>query len=226
MNNKKKQESKNKGYQIKDLKIALKDLEPMVKGTDRKGRLFLINGNNSLKKSDTIEVDNGDSFRMRRIEAWGNWLLCVVFIYAHKQDYTFQDDGIGDGIILNKTTGRWFQVEHVSAMDYRKGEDIPKGDDRLLWAINKKIEKTKKNPNYAKDKSLVVFFDGAEEWHPNKVGRYIDGKHEFACVYGIGLISIENDEYTYSVTEFNKTHSPTFIVKINQNFTDWNVMQI
>jgi len=133
------------GYQIKDFKIALKDFERMVKGADQKGRLFLIDGNNLPgKPSGIIEVDNDTSFNMRYREAWANWLLCVVLSFAHKQEFTFQEDKNGDGIILNRVTKNWFPVEHVSAMTYGKGEELPEGESRVLWAINKKIEKDKK----------------------------------------------------------------------------------
>ena len=103
---------------------------------------------------------------MRKIEAWGNWLLCVVMMYAHGQDYTFQDTEDGDGIILNKVTKRWFPVEHVSAMTNEKGENLPKGEDRVLWAINKKIEKAKKKHSGWIRSGMAVRVAPKKDWKP------------------------------------------------------------
>lgn len=213
------------GYEIKSLKITLKQLEPAIKGKDLKGRLFLIDGNNSPRKSGVIPVTNGTVFRMRCREAWANWLFCAVLCHAEGKDYTFQDDE-GDGIIVNRTDNFWFPVEHVSAMDYTKGEKLPKGEDRVIWAINKKIEKSKKYADYSRGKTLIVFMDGAEKWYPNRVGRTIAGTHTFARVYCIALTSSPEVTYRYSVSDLRPEHSPTFIVEINKDFTDWKVTQI
>lgn len=225
MSDKPLQEPSKSGYKIKSLQAVIKDFESIVKDTDSKGRYFLIDGNNLNKKSDTIGIDGGGTFNMRYREAWGNWLLCATLSFAHNQEHVFQDDTTADGAILNKVSGRWFPVEHVSALTNVNGQELPKGEARILWAINKKIEKSQKNPGYAKGKSLLVFFDGAEKWYPNKVGRAINGTHEFETVYAIGLISTENNEYQYSVTQFSKDHSPSFTVTINKHFTSWTVVQ-
>jgi len=48
------------------------------------------------------------------------------------RNITFQDDLCGDGIIFNKDTKEWFATEHVSAMDFKNGPELPKGEDRIL----------------------------------------------------------------------------------------------
>ncbi len=214
------------GYQIKDLKIALKDFKGIVKGKDSKGRLFLIDGNNSRSNTGVIPVKDGGIFKMRYREAWANWLFCAVLNFIEKQDYTFQEDENGDGIILNRNTKKWFPVEHVSAMDYPKGGNLPKGEARIIWAVNKKIEKDNKHPGYSKGKTLIVFLDGAGTWYPNRVGRAIAGTHNFARAYCIGLTSSKEVVYRYSVTEFRKDYSPTYLIEIDEAFTSWNITQM
>jgi hypothetical protein len=212
-----------KGYQIKDLKVALKQLESAIKNNDSKGRHFLIDGNNNPQAAGVMPVTDGTVFRMRYREAWANLLFCAVLSHVEGQDYTFQDDDTGDGLIVNRTANYWFPVEHVSAMDYQKGPVLPKGEERAIWAINHKIEKDKKNPGYAKGKTLIVFLDGAELWYPNRVGRAIAGTHNFSRVYCIGLTSSPEAKYRYSVSWLQPVHSPTHLIEINDDFTDWKI---
>ena len=198
----------------------------MVKGRDKKGRLFLIDGNNSDGPTGIIGINNGDIFKMRYREVWANWLLCAALSFANQQDFSFQENEDGDGVILNRSTGKWFTVEHVSAMTYDKGERLPEGNDRIIWALNKKVKKDEKHPGYADGKVLVIFVDGCKNWVPNQVGRAIDGKHKFKHVYCVALIDVHSDgSCSYSVTSFEKKHSPCFRVQINKDFTDWKVIQ-
>lgn len=217
---------RKEGLQIKDLRAALKDLEWMFKGADKKGRLFLIDGNNSPGEAGVIPVAGGGTFRMRYREVCGNWLLCAVLSFALGEDYTFQDDPEGDGVLVNRTTSTGFLVEHVSAMDYPKGRTLPVGDDRAIWAVQKKIQKSKKNSGYAEGKILLVFMDGAGKWWPNKVGRAIAETHDFLHVFCVALLNAEGGIYKYSVSQLVKDHSPTFVVEINQGFTDYKVYQV
>ena len=61
--------------QIKDLKIALKDMEPMVRNPK-----FLHNGR---------DIQN---FSLRPREVWANWLLCAVMQKIHGTNMTFIED--------------------------------------------------------------------------------------------------------------------------------------
>ncbi|MDD3007076.1 MAG: hypothetical protein PHX30_05885 [Candidatus Pacebacteria bacterium] len=193
-------------HQIKDFRIALKDLEPMVKELK-----YLHNGR---------DISN---FSLRPREAWANWLLCVVFRELHDDDITFAEDKEGDGIIIDKLTGQQIRTEHVSALDIPKGKKLPKGEQRVIDAINLKI---RKGAEYAKDKFLVVFFDGAGLFYRNKIREAVRGKHNFIAIYCIGLLDSEEDVYTYAITELSDTHSITFRIEINEDFTDWQIKQL
>lgn len=109
---------------IKDLKIALKDFEPMVKDPKH-----LWNGR---------DIEN---FSLRPREAWGNWLICVVLRKLHGRDITFMEDDSGDGFIVDKDIKNLFPTEHVSALKIPKGNDLPEGEQRIIDAINLKIAK-------------------------------------------------------------------------------------
>ncbi len=192
---------------IKDLKVALKDFEPMVKNPE-----YLWNGRG---------IPN---FSLREREAWGNWLLCAVLQKLYGEHITFADDKSGgcDGFIINKNTGRIVQTEHVSALDIPEGRILPGGEQRIIDAINLKIER---GPKYARGRLLVVFFDGAGEFYRNKIRESIFGKHNFEAVVCVGFLNSENG-YSYSVTEFEDSFgdkSITHKVEINRDFTDWKI---
>jgi len=194
--------------QIKDLRLALKDMEHYVKNPD-----FLLTGR---------EFTN---FSLRPREAWANWLLCSVLQKLHGEHITFAEDPSGDGFIVDKNMGKVIPTEHVSALE-NPFNNLPKGDDRVIGAINLKIDRGSK---YAKGKWLVVFFDGAGKFYRNKIRENIRGRHNFEAVYCIGLLTSDKNGYTYAVTEFVESHgdkSITFKVEINNDFTDWKISQI
>lgn len=192
---------------IKNLGVALKAMESMVKEPR-----FLQNGRDFK------------NFSLRPREVWANWLLCAVLQKIYGKDITFGEDTESDGIFLNKETGQWILAEHVSALDTPSKQNIPKGEARIIKAINHKINE---GPEYAKNKILIVFFDGAGNWYRNKVRENIRGRHNFMAIIGIGLLtSSDKDGYAYSVTEFYENDSITFKININKNFTNWTVSQI
>ena len=191
------------GYQIKDLKTTLKELEPIVKSADMKGRPFLIDGNNLPKKTDRIGIDDGNSFDMRPREAWVNWLMCAVLNEIHGNVFTFQEIKGGDGIIVSKQTKRGFLFEHVIAMNPPNTKTQLTTDELIIDAINKKVKKDSEHPGYAKNKNLAVFVfnNGLGEWHPGKVSENIRGKHPFGSIYCVSLVSATPDgAQNYSVT--------------------------
>lgn len=193
---------------VKDFKVALKDMEPYVKNP-----AFLLKGR---------EFTN---FSLRPREAWANWLLCVVLRKLHGEDLTFAEDPSGDGFIVNKKTEEIIPTEHVSALENPFNE-LPKGEDRVINAVNFKIEK---GSEYAEGKWLVVFFDGAGEFYRNKIRESIKGRHNFGAVYCIGLLTSDDSGYSYIVTEFKESSgdkSVTFKIEINIDFTDWIISQV
>lgn len=194
---------------IKDLRIALKDFEPMVKNPQ-----FLWNGR---------DISN---FSLRPREAWANWLVCVVLRKMHGRDITFMEDDSGDGFIVDKDLKLAFSTEHVSALNIPKGKKLASGEQRVIDAINLKIAK---GDAYAREKLLTVFFDGAGQFFRNKIREGIYGRHNFEAVFCVGLLNSGHDGYSYSVTEFRDSfgdQSVTHKVEINGNFTDWKITQI
>lgn len=195
--------------QIKDFKVALKDLEPVVKNPQ-----YLWNGR---------DISN---FSLRPREAWANWLLCVVFKKIHGDRITFAEDSEGDGIIVDKLSGLGIPTEHVSALEVpKRKKPLPQGEDRVIQAIKQKIGR---GPEYAKGKYLVVFFDGAGLFYRNKIREAIFRRHNFVAVYCIGLLRTEGNCYIYSVTEFMDSHgdkSITFIVTVNMKEYIWEIKQ-
>lgn len=194
---------------IKDLKIALKDLERLVKNPQ-----FLWNGR---------EFTN---FSLRPREAWANWLVCVVLRKMHRRDITFMEDDAGDGFIIDKGLGLAFQTEHVSALNVPKGKKLPSGEQRVIDAIDLKIAR---GPDYAREKLLIVFFDGAGQFFRNKIRESIFGRHGFEAVFCVGLLNSGPDGYSYSVTEFRDSfgeRSVTHKVEVDAAFSEWKVTQI
>lgn len=193
---------------IKDLKVALKDFEPMVKNPKH-----LWNGR---------DIQN---LSLRPREAWANWLLCAVLQKLHGARITFAEDKDGDGLIVDKNTGAAMLTEHVSALEIPRGKKLPKGEQRIIDAMNKKIAR---GPGYAEGKWLVVFFDGAGKFYRNKIREAIKGRHRFSAIYCIGLLTSGPGGYTYAITEFKDSHgdkSITFKIEINGDFTEWKIFE-
>lgn len=159
---------------------------------------------------------------LKPIEVWGNWLLCAVLRKNISGEITFgfDDDG-GDGVIYDRRTEWGRQTEHVSRTDNPNSPVmLPAGDARIIEGIFIKINKNYANPEHL---ALVVFFDGAKEWHRNKIREAINGKHKFWKIFLIGLHKKDENGYSYSVTELYENHSITYIVQINPDFTHWSV---
>ncbi len=193
---------------IKDFKIALKDFEPYVKNPN-----YLVKGREFI------------NFSLRPREAWANWLLCVVLRKLHGEGLTFAEDPVGDGFIIYTKTGEVIPTEHVSALE-NSFNLLPKGEERIINAINLKINK---GYEYASGKWLVVFFDGAGEFRRDKIRENIRGRHNFGAVYCIGLLAIDDNGYSYIVTEFLESSgdkSISFKIDINNEFSDWKITQI
>jgi hypothetical protein len=193
---------------IKDFKIALKDMEPYVKNPN-----YLIKGR---------EFSN---FSLRPREAWANLLLCIVLRKLYGDALTFAEDPAGDGFVVNLITDEVIPTEHVSALE-NPLNPLPKGESRVINAINSKIER---GPEYAEGKWLVVFFDGAERFYRNKIREAVKERHNFGSIFCIGLLTSDENGYTYIITEFKESSgdkSASFKVEINPNFTDWKITQI
>lgn len=197
----------NQRKQISDLRIALKDMEPYVKEST-----YLTQGKRFL------------NFDMLVREAWANLLICAVMEKVTGEHYTFQESD-GDGIIGSKATKIGNIVEHVCAMDFPAGRQLPKGEERVLWAIQ---HKTARGPEYAKGKILVVFFDGAGMFVRSKIRESIYGKHNFESVVCVGLLTVDNSGYEYILTDYCDEYgneSISFRIKIPMDFSGWTITQ-
>lgn len=163
------------------------------------------------------------NFSLLPREAWANWLLCVVLRHHFQADITFAEDDQTDGVIYDRDTSRWFFTEHVSALQTPGPHAQLKGEERVLHAIQLKIDR---GTDYARGKRLVVFLEDAGLWYPNRVGRAIHMKHAFEAVYCVGVSSVTDNGYRYFVTQLNEINSPAWEVFINIDFIDWTVVQV
>lgn len=167
------------------------------------------------------------NFPLRPREAWANWLLCAVLQELHgTEDITFAEGTKNDdGIILDQRTGGGVITEHVAALEVPSKKPLLTGESRIIAAINLKINR---GDEYAKDKFLIVFFEGVGKWYRNKVRESINGRHNFKRVYLIGLLNPPDkiNGYAYSVTELHEKDSISFRVHINYDFTDYTVTRI
>ena len=99
-------------------------------------------------------------------------------------------------------------------------------DKEILHGVNLKIDK---GADYAKNKLLVVFFDGAGEFYRNKIREAIFGRHGFEAVFCVGLLDSNENGYSYSVSEFRESfgdQSVTHKVEIHGDFSGWDIEQI
>ena len=171
---------------VKDFKQVLKDFEPMVKDPRH-----LWNGR---------DISN---FTLRPREAWANWLICAVMRRLQGDEITFAEDDVGDGLIVDNKTGGVIVTEHVSALEIPKGKKLPSGEQRIIDAIQQKIDR---GSEYAEGKRLVVFFDGAGWFVRQKVREAIYGKHNFVSVFCVGLLDSGPAGYSYIATEFRDSY--------------------
>jgi hypothetical protein len=194
---------------IRDLGIALKDLEPHIKNPRflRVGREY-------------------SNFRLRPREVLANWLLCAVGNFQNdNENLTFSEDPTGgDGIILNQADNRYMATEHVFIPPPRPNSTVSVED-----LIVQKIEhKMRNGAAYARGKHLIVFSEAIGWWYPNRVGRRIAGQHEFASVWVVGLERGDESGFLYWVTcpLAGPVDSFAWRVSINANFTSWQVERV
>src|SRR3989338_244518 len=194
--------------QIRDLKIALKDMEPYIRGVKH-----LITGR---------EFTN---FSLRLREVLGIWFVCVVGNY-NGYNLTFQEDPTGgDGIIFNIDTKGGTYTEHVSAINnLPNAKPVANSDDFILEKIQDKIDKGKNNDGKYRNKMLVVFIEGMGNFHPLKIAREINGMHDFSSVWIFALES-NDEEYRYIVIQLSTYLANPLIYKVHiaENFESWTV---
>ncbi len=189
---------------VKDLRVLLKDMEKFVRDPR-----WLWNGRDFK------------NFNLRAREIWALWLLCVVVNQVDDVDCTFGETTEGDGVIIDKRSGKVTIIENVAAMDF-PNTSLPRGEERIIQAI---MHKASYGEKYATGKVLVVFYDGAHRAEPNKVAKSVAGRHHFDQIYLVGLINDKGGtEYKYSVMRLNEKDAQISVVKISSDFSDWQLL--
>lgn len=194
---------KRKLVQVRDMKIALKDMEPYVKNPRflRVGREFT-------------------NFSLRPREFWANWLICAVKNGYEGFNLTVSEDPTGgDGVLYDKNLKRYILTEHVFIPEPRTGENRSV-EDLMIEALELKVAK---GSAYALGKNLVIFSEGIGEFFPNRVARRITGKHAFDSVVAVGLTHSDETGYFYWVTFFDISSASVFRVSINYDFSSWEI---
>jgi len=191
---------------VKNLKSALGDIEPWV------------------KNPKLLHSGRAGNFKLLQREIWANWLLCAVGNSAGDTDsWTFSNDpfGGGDGIIIDKDSDYQMVTEHIFvSIHQNKGDKSI--EDLIVEAVEKKQNKGGKS--YSEGKHLIIFCDRIRNWPPNKVGKRIQGIHDFITVWAIWLEKVENEnDYFYLIACFNETHTPVSQVRIDFKEKKWLV---
>jgi hypothetical protein len=194
---------------FKNLKVALKEIEPMVRDPRH------------LQTGKPLEKF-GD---MRPREMLANWLLCATFEAIEKRELMFYSDPIGgDGIIRDEATGDTWQTEHVYVSQHSTGPDAKA---LILDAIN---HKQANGAAYCRGKTLVVFLDtpAVGRWFPNKVAKALPSPLLFAAVWVIGFSTVQDGSYIYNLTLLDVTdeNAPAFLLRIAPDFDAWQVEQV
>ena len=201
----------------------------MHKLSDLKGKKFISNFHVALKDMEKYVKDprwlwygrDFSNFSLRPREVWPLWLLCVVVNQVDNADFTFGETDDCDGVILDKRTGELTMVESVAAMDFPNTK-LSKGEDRVIEAI---MHKASKGKAYATGKALIVFMDGADRYEPNKIAKAVVNKHHFDAIYVVSLINDKGGtEYSYSVMALNDSDALISIVRIESDFSNWQLM--
>lgn len=194
---------------VRDLHIVLGDMEPWV------------------KNPKVLYSGRAGNIKLLPREILANWLLCAVGNSAGDTDsLTFCNDpfGGGDGIIIDRDSGEQMVTEHIFVPKHQNNGD-KSTEDLIVEAVEKKQNKGGKS--YSEGKHLIIFCDGIGNWFPNKVGKRIQGIHDFFSVWAIGLEKIENEnDYFYWIACFNETHTHVSQVRIDFQEKKWSVKKI
>lgn len=199
---------KYKIKQLRNLSVALKELEPHV----RHGR--------SLQVSPEFK-----SIKQRPRELLANWLLCAVGCAERGKEtlVVAQDPLGGDGLIIDRETDEQMLTEHV----YVPRRDQADVGELVVKALEHKV---KKGDAYADGRTLVILSDAVGEWYPNRVARKIVDRHRFNGVWVMHLdaASVAEGRYIYMVAELDVSEgdAPVSQVIIAADFGSWVVERV
>ena len=192
------------------LELALKEIAPFI----RNGK-YLLNGK-------PIKRFGG----MLPREMLANWLVCVAANATGEVKLTFLSDPVGgDGVLYDEKTRDTWPTEHVMVPPLRSGQ-TGDGHSLVVDAVQKKCRKG--GAAYARGKTLIVFMEagtGVGAWYPNRIARGLPNPLHFGSVWIVALQGIEDGEYVYGVSllDVGNSNAPTFRVRINRDFTSWQV---
>jgi hypothetical protein len=209
---------KRKITRFKDLKIALKELEPFIRN--------IANGKTSVLESGRPIKKFGG---MLPRELVANWLLTVVgnyFTQSERFQFTTDPDG-SDGLIYDTVTQEAVSTEHIITRS-KGASDTTDAQTKILNAVEQKIAKG--GAAYARGKTLVVFmFSGADGtfWYPDKVAAALPSVLHFEAVWVVSFQRLEGDDPVYAVTrlDLRKGHAPVWWVRIAADFESWTVSE-
>jgi hypothetical protein len=194
---------KQKVQHFKNLKLALKELQP-----------FILNG---------AHLQTGKPFKkfggLRSREILANWLLCVA-TGPDRLDFATDPQG-GDGVIVDTLTGENWKTEHILIPKNSEKTNI---EDLISAAVLKKQKKGSKA--YASDKTLVVFLNaGGGVWLPSLAAQKLPSELDFEAVWVVSLQGVVDGTYTYAVIrlDLSQGHPPVWKVHINPDFCSWRV---
>lgn len=199
---------------LKDLKVALEELEPFV----RNGR-HLKSGRPFASMND-----------MRSRELLGNWLVCAVGNFENgDDDLTIGSSPNivgGDGLVVSRRDeNRLMVMEHV----YVPVEVGANGGSIEAAVAKAEADKATKGTPYAKGKSLVVFSEMHGKWYPNRAAKAVADTHAFEEVWAYHLLRdrpVDTYAYGVSLLDVTKGDAPAWIVEIDPNFDGWRVIRI
>jgi hypothetical protein len=190
---------------LKNLKIALQELEPHI----RNGR--------SLQVQRDFK-----SIGLRPRELLANWLLCATFCFLRGDEgLAMSGDPLsGDGAIFNIETGNAMLIEQVYIPSATDGDF----DSLALQAFEKKAKLGKP---YAENRTLVIFSEVTGSWQPNRLAREIQNTHEFDAVWVVHLDqnAVVEGQYAYFVVALDTSmgNAPVYRVSIGEDFRSWSV---
>lgn len=174
-----------------------------------------------------MNVQGERCFSMRPIEAFVHWILCCAWSADEKNAYTFRearDPSEADGVIIERSTGEQFIVEHVSGLDIPQNP-TPPDIRRIQEAIHRKVQKCIEKPGYGTNKNLVVFVDGVEEYSPEDLRKQYPDTEFLSIVVVRFVPRLPQEEFVFEIVPVLESSLRFYYVVIDRDFSDWEVVE-
>jgi len=200
---------KHKVKRLKDLAVALKELEPHI----RDGR--------SIRTRREFK-----SIRQRPRELLGNRLLAAVACATRGEEtvHIYEDPfPHGDGMLVDAVTDEKMFTEHV----YARAED---GHDAEALVMKAFEHKAKEGELYARGRTLIIYSDAPGDIVVARLAAAIKGKHHFKSVWLLrpDAPSFADGKFVYTVADLggDVEKPPYFLVALSDDFTTWEIGQL